>query len=367
MRPISLAALCCVALVSASAGAGAAQYVAVALGRVGAYHSLAGAINNNGQVTGSVVGGTTGNRAFLWDASDGMRTLADEGCTIESANDINSGGDLAGRAYDATGCKAAIWTPGGGTMILGTMPAYTYYSEAYAMNNSRVVVGYADTPPGRYGYGYHHGFVWDSVNGMRDLGTLGGTESKAYDINSSGKIAGWAQRADGTHHACVWSSAGDMQDLGTAGGPWSEAYAINDGGQVTGYTGTGSGSPVHAFLWDSLHGMQDIGGLAGCQSTYGYGLNSIGQVVGQAWMDPSHQYAFVWDSSCGMQQLPLLPGGTRSTALQINDSGWIVGSVEMSDGYYEAVMWQPVPEPSSLLPLLCGIGGLGAIVLRMRR
>ena len=42
-----------------------------------------------------------------------------------------------------------------------------------------------------------------------------------------------------------------------------------------------------------------------------------------------------------------------------NDNGWIVGYSTDALGFEHAVLWMPVPEPSSILALLCGIGGMG--------
>jgi probable HAF family extracellular repeat protein len=40
-----------------------------------------------------------------------------------------------------------------------------------------------------------------------------------------------------------------MRDLGTLGGSNSDAYQINEHGQVIGYSYTASGTGEHAVLW----------------------------------------------------------------------------------------------------------------------
>lgn len=39
---------------------------------------------------------------------------------------------------------------------------------------------------------------------MKELGTLGGSESFAYDINDLGQIVGWAKTGTGQTHAVLW-------------------------------------------------------------------------------------------------------------------------------------------------------------------
>ncbi len=85
-------------------------------------------------------------------------------------------------------------------------------------------------------------------------------------------------------HAFLWRN-GAMEDLGTLGGSNSCAYDINDLNQVVGDSETGdvgeSGLPVfHGFLWQN--GVRtDLGTLGGATSS-AFGINNRGQIVGQA-------------------------------------------------------------------------------------
>jgi probable HAF family extracellular repeat protein len=73
---------------------------------------------------------------------------------------------------------------------------------------------------------------------LTDLGTLGGTQSYAYGINTAGQVVGWATNIDNVYqHAFVYSN-GTMTDLGTFGGPSSAATGINTAGQVVGWAQT---------------------------------------------------------------------------------------------------------------------------------
>jgi probable HAF family extracellular repeat protein len=68
---------------------------------------------------------------------------------------------------------------------------------------------------------------------MRDLGTLGGTQSYGFGINDHGDVVGVSETADGEWHAFLWRD-GRMYDL-DGGAGHSGAAIINDRGQILGY------------------------------------------------------------------------------------------------------------------------------------
>jgi len=142
-----------------------------------------------------------------------------------------------------------------------------------------------------------------------NLGTLGGNQSTAGAVNSSGEAVGAALNltpdpfpsrhpyddffffGNGTEsHAVLWRD-GTIQDLGTLGGPDSAAFLVNENGQVAGTSDVDfnvnpvtGGPTVHPFLWE--HGkMLDL--VAGAPpemfgGTHGIAawLNERSQVLG---------------------------------------------------------------------------------------
>ena len=66
---------------------------------------------------------------------------------------------------------------------------------------------------------------------VTDLGTFGGTGSRANAINSAGDVVGYATVANGDQHAFLYH-AGVMQDLGMLGGVKALAMSVNDNGDV---------------------------------------------------------------------------------------------------------------------------------------
>jgi probable HAF family extracellular repeat protein len=126
-----------------------------------------------------------------------------------------------------------------------------------------------------------------------DLGTLGGSESRANGINDAGQVVGWADILSGhdpsfRHDHAFWYENGSMHDLGTLGGSYSEAYGINDAGQIVGESTTSSGEN-HGFLYEN-GSMYDLGTLPG-GSSYAYGINNAGQIVGGATISSGDAHA----------------------------------------------------------------------------
>src|SRR5262249_37316264 len=113
----------------------------------------------------------------------------------------------------------------------------------------------------------------------RDLGTLGGPNSEAHDINQAGQIVGRADIRPGRYRAFLLSN-GQMLNLGTLGGSDSAANAVNDRGTVVGY----SKLPIagadwrHAFLYRDgvMHDIDTIGRMR----SEARDVNNRNQVVG---------------------------------------------------------------------------------------
>jgi probable HAF family extracellular repeat protein len=160
---------------------------------------------------------------------------------------------------------------------------------------------------------------------MRDLGTLGGTNSVAYGINNAGQVVGGADTAgDATEDAFLYSG-GKMIDLGNLGGGTSFANSINSAGMIVGFSYVPAGSPVgiHAFLY--------------CNGTLS-DLNS---------------------------QIPSSSGWTLIDAESINDSGQIVGYGLNANGDHDAFLLTPessLPEPGT-----AAIAAMGAFLILARR
>jgi probable HAF family extracellular repeat protein len=186
---------------------------------------------------------------------------------------------------------------------------------------------------------HSHAFVWDSVHGMRDLGTLGGRNSYALGINDSGEVVGYSELADHTTHAFTWTQAGGIVDLGVlARRNSTQAAAINSAGNIAG-TGIGDGlfDDVPAFFippntWIPLTAPSDY------TLNFSFGINDYNQLTGQFYSGAVH--AFFWDPATdAFVFLPIFPGGFHTVGNAINNSAHITGTGSAADGAFHALFW----------------------------
>ena len=240
------------------------------------------------------------------------------------ATAINDGGTVVGSTMidgaSTDTSHAFVWTEAGGMIDLGTFGGAN--SDALDVNNAGVVVGWAENAAG-----HPRAFVWTSAAGKVDLGTLGGSRSWAYGINNTGQVVGasWVcdtcDMAGPLVHGFSWTQAGGIVDLGAvAADRHSAALAVNDAGHIVGLDFKGFGS--RGILWRPGQGIMDLGSLGG--STYPRAINSAGTVVGASETSGSVLHPFSWTAAGGM--VDLNPAGPYSSAEGINDAGQIVGS-----------------------------------------
>ena len=122
------------------------------------------------------------------------------------------------------------------------------------------------------------------------------------------------------------------RNLGTLpGDSTSFAYGTNNAGQVVGTSGGG-----HSFLWQNGT-MTNIGTLGGDQSAAN-GINSAGQIVGISNNASGEWHAYLWSNGT-MTDLGTLPGDYYSEAYGINDGGQVVGYSFDSSRTYHAFLW----------------------------
>jgi probable HAF family extracellular repeat protein len=187
-------------------------------------------INDRGHVL--VGSGTLSSesRAFLW--KDGVTTeLGTLGGSGTTPFDMNDRGQVVGYSITATGENHAFLWQDGAMTDLGTLGGSSSY--AIVINNRGMVLGTSSTATGE-----EHGFIWQDGS-MTDLGLL-----YPKDVNDHGVVVGNAFIGA---QALLWH-AGAVTELGTLGGSGSFAYDMNSHGQIAGYSYT-ENLEGHACVW----------------------------------------------------------------------------------------------------------------------
>lgn len=177
------------------------------------------------------------------------------------------------------------------------------------------------------------------------LGTIGGYQSYASDISLDGSVCvGWSYTATGVKHAFRWNRVTGLRDLGTLPYYTSASGATGTsahGEVIVGWSEHRSGVR-RAFYWTSTTGMQTIGTLGGSWSVANAVTPDGQTVVGEASTTAGVGHAFLWRPSGGIQDLGTL-GGSWSGALNISaDGSTVVGSsyIIATDREYHACRWR---------------------------
>ena len=284
---------------------------------------------------------------------------------------------------------------------LGDLPGGLDQSYATAVNDAGWVVGNSSSANNTAGA--YAGFVWDAINGMRDVGKITGNATWLVGINNRGVAVGYSGHSySGWFQAARWDSTNGIQGLGfgaIAGYPYYSACAINDSGAIAYENHSFSGPPSkayfifggtatwigeiypnayswpaalnnknemvgsmssatgQAFFWKTNQGIIGLGFLPGCTGSGAKGINDASQVVGYSSTSAGTSFAFLWTAGAGMTQLASSGiGGSNFSASAISAGGIAVGNCQIAATNH-AIAWVPGQNAVDLNTLVTNLNG----------
>jgi probable HAF family extracellular repeat protein len=294
-------------------------------------------INEHGQVAGDYTRADGRRRAFVWQSGTWIDVA--DGDNDAQAYGINQQGSAVGGAVSSTTQieGAFVWKNG----ALSRLPTLGGVSAAEAINDWGLIVGHSK-PPSSEQYPPSHAVAW--FNGLIfDLGTLGGSNSSALDVNERGQIVGVSDIAAGSQRAFLYE-CGRMKELGSMGDTYSIARSINDFGQVVGVAQVPLVG-LRAFFYDRGKMVEIPTGTLWASDARD--VNNRGEIVGYI-EDIVFSHSFLLSNGRVELLRDLVPSHdcwAQLAAQSINDHGDIVGSGKRcSDGAWLPIVITKEPE-----------------------
>lgn len=274
----------------------------------------------------------SGNETFQYT------TLSDPGMQNTLAFSINNLGEVAGYAYNSGGDI-------GFTYSAGQFSSPSQYAVAGFDSTDLYGVNDAGTLVGSY-YNQSDPTVVNALlvaNGVPQLHDA--PQSEYYGINNNGAIVGTTYSGSGnTLAAAGFFLNGSNSTPIDHPGALTYPHGVNDSGSVVGFYQTGitytafqtTPGCVIATCFKTL-------GLPGASSSFAYGINDNGLVVGASIVNGVSQ-GFILNGST--YDIIDIPGAVDTYVTGINDRGQIVGWYEEPNQTLQAFEASPTPEPS---------------------
>jgi uncharacterized membrane protein len=208
--------------------------------------------------------------------------------------------------------------------------------RAYAINSSGLIGGYAYDYAGT---GHQYACTWS--NGVPQLlEFLPGTTSpnsvaQVTAVSDAGHVVGWCYGADGNVRAVSWTGTTPTQ-LSTL---VSQANGVNSAGVIAGWTFDAVNFDFrHATRWEGGVATVLTGLVAGDDFSEVLGINEFGQCVGESANASNFDQACTWASG-SLTPVGLAPGGTTiATGNAINSPGVVVGLLD-DTGPFQPTVW----------------------------
>lgn len=329
-RPATLLALILSGLMAAAAHA-APTYVAKLLDTPVADNCYLNDVNEKGQVVGACISAENGGYTAYVTTAKGKRTNAVGLLTGTQSwtNGINDAGVMVGDATIEGDLISHGWikTPDGAMTDLGTLGGDN--SIAVDINNKGLIVGFSQVDASSVFAGF---VIQPGTTALVRIKSLGGSFTRLATSNLKGVVIGSSQLPGDLETRAFYSRPPYNKPvmLDSLGGPNSAAYAINDQGTIVGSTQVAVTKLRRAYKAQvGSSAITELPTPAGRPAT-ATGINNQGVIVG-TYQDPttSTNNAFSCAGECttftnlNTVTTGLAPGVVLTNAQRVNDKGMI--------------------------------------------
>lgn len=145
-----------------------------------------------------------------------------------------------------------------------------------------------------------------------DLGTLGGSASRALDINEAGEIVGLSETSDGDVRGFIWSG-GEMTSV--AADQISQTFAVDE--DIAGTADVGGTFQAVRFSGTETVNLQAPG-------SFSVALDTRERFAAGVYVEDDAFQPFVYDGDTGFAALPV-PDGSGGQAVAVNLDGLVAG------------------------------------------
>jgi C1A family cysteine protease/uncharacterized membrane protein len=203
-------------------------------------------------------------------------------------------------------------------------------SWAYGINNSNKIAGAFQDTTGL------HGFVFDGLETFTTLNYPGALATRAVAVNNAGRIVGDYRIIIGstTYRGYVYDGT-NYTSFHFPNAQRTYATGINDSGLIVGYYQTYTefrGFFYNGVSYTTLH-------YPGSLYTWAMGINDAGQIVGYYQTETAGRYGFIYDIGTETYTSIEYPGATYTFAYGINDLGHVVGSYTIGIGFHQGFIY----------------------------
>lgn len=297
-------------------------------------------LSNNFLILNRIAKDTSAPAPFLikQKTTTALKSLA--GFSYAFAEDVSEGGIAVGHSGPE---QATQWTAGKAPINLGAGIAQGISSDG------KYIVGWRGISNAQ------HAHLFGAND--KDLGTLGGSFSRANAVNTSGTIVGMSSNGSQSVPFYTTGSAATAITLHQiGGGELGEAFAINDAGIAVGLLdGKAFTFSTKSLHLDFLEAPEVSGGVGGAGFA-ALDINRAGEIVGYTNDITATPHATVWENGQPLLLDDLVPasaGLTLSYAKAINDKGQIIAIGQSTK----------IPQPHAYLlsPNLASVSGTGTL------